>query len=136
MPLLHIAADAAIGVAYLAVSVALLSVARTRAELRRNSTLIAGTIFTIAAGAAHFADAWMLWRPGAWLAGSVRLLAAAAALFESMGMPVPAEEAAEHERTLARIRETFAAQQIDDWAREGRDAPLDDMIADALELTR
>ena len=80
MPLLHIAADAAIGVAYLAVSVALLSVARTRAELRRNVTLVAGTVFTIAAGVAHFADAWMLWRPDSWLAGSVRLLAAAMAV--------------------------------------------------------
>jgi signal transduction histidine kinase/ActR/RegA family two-component response regulator len=80
MPLLHIAADAAIGVAYLAVSIALLSVARTRAEVRRNSTLIAATVFTAAAGVAHFADAWMLWRPGAWLAGSVRMLAAAAAV--------------------------------------------------------
>jgi signal transduction histidine kinase len=84
MPLLHIAADTAIGVAYLAVSVALLSVARIRTELRRNSTLIAGLVFTIAAGVAHFADAWMLWSPNGWVAGSVRLLAAAAAVLTAV----------------------------------------------------
>ena len=77
---LHIAADAAIGVAYLAVSLALLSVARRRADLRRNATLMAGVVFTIAAAVAHFADAWMLWRPGGSFAVPVRLIAAAAAV--------------------------------------------------------
>jgi signal transduction histidine kinase len=77
---LHIAADAAIGIAYLAVSVALLSVARMRADLRRNPTLLAGVVFAIAAAIAHFADVWAIARPGSRLAVSLRLLAAAAAV--------------------------------------------------------
>src|SRR5687767_3453818 len=81
---LHIAADAAIGVAYLAVSLAILHVARRRPELRRNFTLIAGAVFCSAATVAHFADAWTLWQPGAWLAASVRLLAAAAAMITAL----------------------------------------------------
>jgi signal transduction histidine kinase/ActR/RegA family two-component response regulator len=80
MRALHIAADAAIGVAYFAVSLALLSVARTRVELRRNATLVAGVVFTTAAAIAHLGDAWMLWRPAGALAVSVRVLAAAAAV--------------------------------------------------------
>jgi signal transduction histidine kinase/ActR/RegA family two-component response regulator len=77
---LHIAADAAIGIAYLAVSVALLSVARMRADLRRNPTLLAGVVFAIAAAIAHFADIWAIARPGSRLAVSLRLVAAAAAV--------------------------------------------------------
>ncbi len=77
---LHIAADAAIGIAYLAVSVALLSVARMRPDLRRNPTLVAGMVFTVAAAIAHFADAWAVGQPGSRLAVSLRLLAAAAAV--------------------------------------------------------
>jgi signal transduction histidine kinase/ActR/RegA family two-component response regulator len=77
---LHIAADAAIGVAYLAVSLAIFYVVRRRPELRRNPTLIAAALFTIAAAVAHLADASTLWQPGAWLAASVRLVAAAAAV--------------------------------------------------------
>jgi signal transduction histidine kinase/ActR/RegA family two-component response regulator len=80
MRFLHIAADAAIGVAYLAVSLALLHVARRRPELRRNFTLLAGIVFTIAAGAAHFADALSLWPPSGPLAAWVRLVAALAAV--------------------------------------------------------
>ncbi len=81
---LHIAADAAIGVAYLAASVALLHVAQARSELRRNPTLIAGLVFTVAAGIAHVADAWALWQPAAWVATSVRLVAATAAVIAAL----------------------------------------------------
>src|SRR5688500_20299014 len=61
---LHIAADAAIGIAYLAVSVALLSVTRMRADLRRNPTLVAGAVFTVPAAIAHLARAWAVGPPG------------------------------------------------------------------------
>jgi signal transduction histidine kinase/ActR/RegA family two-component response regulator len=77
---LHIAADAAIGVAYLTVSLTLLSLAGRRVELRRNPTLVVGVVFTTAAAVAQFADIWMLWRPGGALAVSARVIAAAAAV--------------------------------------------------------
>jgi signal transduction histidine kinase/ActR/RegA family two-component response regulator len=81
---LHIAADAAIGVAYLAALLAILHVGRRRPELRRNPSLIAGAVLTIAAGVAHFADALMLWQPAAGLAVSVRLVAAMAAVITAL----------------------------------------------------
>src|SRR4051812_27193853 len=84
---LHIAADAAIGVAYVAVSLAVLSVVRRRAELRRNPFLVAATVFTIAAAVAHLADASTLWQPGGWLAAFVRLVAAAAAVIALLLLP-------------------------------------------------
>ncbi|HEY7519796.1 MAG TPA: ATP-binding protein [Methylomirabilota bacterium] len=81
---LHIAADAAIGVAYLAVAVALLHVARVRSELRGNATLVTGIVFSLSAATAHLADAWTLWQPTAWLAAAVRLLAATSAVITAL----------------------------------------------------
>jgi len=108
---LHIAADAAIGVAYLAVSIALLSVARTRADLRRNATLVAGIVFTTAAALAHFADAWLLWRPGGSLAAAVRLVAAAAAVVTAARLlPRLTRALAVRGRGLARATGDLAAE--------------------------
>ena len=111
MRAVHIAATAAIGVAYVGVLLALLSVARRRPELRRNGTLIAGAIFTLAAGVAHFADAWTLWQPAGSLATAVRLLAAAAALLTAVRLLPRLTRALMHRgRGLGRVSAELAAE--------------------------
>ena len=119
---LHIAADAAIGAAYLAVLLALVHVARRRPELRRNATLVAGMVFALAAGTAHVADAWALWQPGGWLAASARALAAAAAVFTAVRLlPRLTRALTRRGRGLARTSADGASEVA---ARQAADAKL------------
>lgn len=67
-------------------------------------------------------------------ARAARLVGASSAHFARLGMPLPAEEDEEHAVTLTRVQPELgdaAAAHI----AEGGAAPVEDMIADALELT-
>jgi predicted ATPase len=66
---------------------------------------------------------------------AARLIGASAASFEAIAMPLPDAEADEQEHTLAAIRPVLGAE-IDGLIMEGRTARADEMIAEALELTR
>jgi tetratricopeptide (TPR) repeat protein len=65
---------------------------------------------------------------------AVRLIGAGAALFASMGMETPPEEIVEVERVLGPLRESLGDGQVDELLADGREAPLDAMIAAAREL--
>ena len=66
---------------------------------------------------------------------AARLIGASAASFEAISMPVPDAEADEQEHTLAAIRPVLGAE-TDGLIMEGRTARADEMIAEALQLTR
>jgi signal transduction histidine kinase/ActR/RegA family two-component response regulator len=123
---LHIAADAAIGVAYLAVLLALVHVARRRPELRKNATLITGVVFTLTAGIAHFADAWMLWEPGGWPAATLRAVAAAAAVITAVRLlPRLTRALTLRGRGLARTSSDLASEVV---ARQATEAKLRSLL--------
>ena len=64
-----------------------------------------------------------------------RLIGAATALFESIGMEIPAEELHEHERTLAPLRAELGEDETARLVAEGRRLPADTAIADGVALT-
>jgi predicted ATPase/DNA-binding SARP family transcriptional activator len=68
-------------------------------------------------------------------AGAARLLGASAALFEAIAMPMPDVERDEQARTLAAIRPALG-DEAEELVAHGRSTPLDEMVAEALELTR
>ena len=127
---LHIAADAAIGVAYLAALLAILQVVRRRPELRRNPSLVAGAVLTTAAGIAHFADALMLWQPAAALAVSIRVVAAMAAVITAvLLLPRLTRALALRSRGLGRIGATELAAEV--AARRAAEAKLRTLLESA-----
>jgi predicted ATPase len=68
-------------------------------------------------------------------AGAARLIGASAALFEAISMPMPDVERDEQGRTLAAIRPVLG-DEAEELIAQGRSTPLDEMVAEALELTR
>jgi predicted ATPase len=64
-----------------------------------------------------------------------RLVGAAREAFTGIGMPVPAEEAEEHEVTLARVYAATAPEQVELLLREGAALPFDAAVDDALDVT-
>ena len=68
-------------------------------------------------------------------ARAARLIGASRGLFEAIAMPFPEAEADEQERTLAAIRPALGSE-CDELVAHGRIAADDEMIADALQLTR
>jgi signal transduction histidine kinase len=80
MRYLHIATDVAVGLAYLAMSIAAAYIVRTRPDLRVSRPLVAFAILMVATGATHLTDAAGLWQPLGALAAVVSLVAAAAAM--------------------------------------------------------
>jgi hypothetical protein len=66
---------------------------------------------------------------------ATRLIGAARQAFEGLRMPLPAEEAEEHARTLALISAAIAQDRIEGLLREGAAISFDDAVEDALAVT-
>ena len=67
---------------------------------------------------------------------AARLVGAGAASFQTIGMPLPAEEAVEHDRTLERVEPALGRARLEELLAEGGAAPFERMVEKALELTR
>ena len=67
---------------------------------------------------------------------SVRLVGAARGAFGGIGMPVPAEEAAEHDSTLAACAEHLDAERIEALMADGAALPLGAVVEEIHDLTR
>jgi predicted ATPase/DNA-binding SARP family transcriptional activator len=67
---------------------------------------------------------------------AARLIGAGVAAFQTIGMPLPAEEAVEHERTLAAIEPALGRARIAELVAEGGRAPFEEMVERALQVTR
>jgi len=66
---------------------------------------------------------------------AAQLIGAGKAAFEAIGMPMPAEEALEHDRTLAAVESLLETARIEELVTAGGEAPLELMVEKALELT-
>ncbi len=66
---------------------------------------------------------------------ATRLIGAARQAFEGLRMPLPAEEAEEHARTLALISAAIAQDRIEGLLLEGAALSFDDAVEDALAVT-
>jgi signal transduction histidine kinase len=85
---LHVISDALIGLAYVAIGFGLAQfVWRGRGHLPFSRMFVAFGIFIAACGATHFVEVWTLWTPVYWLAGSVKVVTAAASVFTAIALP-------------------------------------------------
>jgi signal transduction histidine kinase len=77
---LHLVSDVLIGLAYLAIPVALVHFIRSRADIPFNWMFLLFGLFIVACGATHWMEVWTLWTPSYWLAGTVKAITAAASV--------------------------------------------------------
>src|SRR5262249_15324071 len=85
---LHVIADSAIGLAYVAISLTLLYfVYRARRYVPFGWIFVAFALFIVACGATHFMEIWTLWAPLFWLSGAVKVLTAGASVITAIVLP-------------------------------------------------
>ncbi|OWW19852.1 sensor histidine kinase [Noviherbaspirillum denitrificans] len=72
----YLIADAAIGLAYYSIPVALLVLVHKRRDLRFNWIFLMFSAFIFACGTTHFIGIWTIWNPAYWLDASAHLLTA------------------------------------------------------------
>ena len=77
---LHLVSDVLIGLAYLAIPVALVHFIRRRADIPFNWMFLLFGMFIVACGATHWMEVWTLWNPTYWVAGTVKAITAAASV--------------------------------------------------------
>jgi signal transduction histidine kinase len=77
---LHLVSDVLIGLAYLAIPVALVHFIRRRADIPFNWMFLLFGLFIVACGATHWMEVWTLWTPSYWVAGTVKAITAAASV--------------------------------------------------------
>ena len=77
---LHLVSDVLIGLASLAIPVALVHFIRRRADIPFNWMFLLFGLFIVACGATHWMEVWTLWNPSYWVAGAVKAITAAASV--------------------------------------------------------
>jgi len=77
---LHLVSDVLIGLAYLAIPVALVHFIRARADIPFNWMFLLFGLFIVACGATHWMEVWTLWNPTYWVSGAVKAVTAAASV--------------------------------------------------------
>lgn len=77
---LHLVSDALIGLAYIAIPVALVIFMRRRTDLPFNWMFLLFGLFIAACGATHWMEIWTLWQPNYWASGAVKAVTAAASV--------------------------------------------------------
>ena len=84
----HLTSDLAIGVSYVAISLALAYlVYRARKEMPFSIVFIAFGAFIVACGVTHFMEVITLWHPWYWLSGGVKVVTAVASVTTALAMP-------------------------------------------------
>ena len=85
---LHLFADVFTGLAYVAISVTLIYLARKVGEdLPFIWAFVAFGLFIVACGMTHFVAAWTLWTPAYWLAGGVKFATAVVSIATAVAIP-------------------------------------------------
>jgi signal transduction histidine kinase len=77
---LHLISDVLIGIAYLAIPVALVHFIRKRTDIPFNWMFLLFGLFIVACGATHWMEVFTLWNPAYWVAGAVKAITAAASV--------------------------------------------------------
>jgi signal transduction histidine kinase len=109
MLVLQVTTNAAIGLAYLAISLTLAWLVYRIRDIPFRTMYLAFGLFIVACGVTHFLDIWVIWRPDYWVDGGVRAITALASMATAIGLPplIPKAEAlargakAAHDRGLA-----------------------------------
>jgi signal transduction histidine kinase len=107
----HLLSDLLIGLSYVTISASLIVLLhRIRHDIPFNFLFIAFGTFIIACGMTHFMEVWTLWQPYYWLAGSVKVVTAAASVTTAIVMPfmVPRVQTTIREAKQSRERELIA----------------------------
>jgi signal transduction histidine kinase len=85
---LHVGSDAAIWLAYVAISGTLVYLVwRTRKEIPFSWMFLAFGLFIVACGFTHFMEIIVLWYPLYWLGGDIKLLTAMASVVTAIALP-------------------------------------------------
>ncbi len=85
---MHVISDAAIGLAYIAISSTLAYlVLQARREMPFHWIMIAFATFIIACAATHIMEVWTVWVPRYWLAGYVKVITAVASVATAIILP-------------------------------------------------
>ena len=111
--LTHVVSDVLIGLAYVVISLALVTlVHRARRDIPFHVLFVAFGLFIVACGMTHFMEIWTLWQPVYWLSGGVKVVTAVASVTTAAVMPsaVPRVLATIRDAGLARERELAAAR--------------------------
>jgi signal transduction histidine kinase len=73
---MHVIADILIAMAYFAIPLALVYIARRRRDVPLNRLLLCFGIFIVCCGLIHVMDVWNVWRTDYWLEGIIKVVAA------------------------------------------------------------
>src|SRR5690349_7622157 len=119
---LYVAANLAIGLSYVAISLTLVFFVVKKRGLPFHWMFLAFGLFIIACGATHFMDVLTLWNPVYWLAGSVSLITAVASVTtavalpamipQALALPTPAELLHANEELEREIAERKRAESV------------------------
>ncbi len=82
----HVASDTLIGAAYVSIPVTLLHLVRRRTDLPFNWIVLLFALFIVSCGATHWVEVWTVWNPDYWLAGSVKVVTAAASVLTAAAL--------------------------------------------------
>lgn len=78
--ILHAGSDALIGLAYVAIPIALLMVVRQRRDLPFSWMFVLFGVFIVACGLTHLVEIWNIWNSNYWFSGGVKFVTAAASI--------------------------------------------------------
>jgi PAS domain S-box-containing protein len=85
---LHALSDLVIGLAYVAISLALASfVSRAKRDIPFSWMFLGFGSFIIACGGTHFMEIWTLWTPVYWLSGLLKVVTAVASVVVAIALP-------------------------------------------------
>jgi PAS domain S-box-containing protein len=134
---LHLAADAVIALAFLAIPVALVVFLRRRRDFGFTPLAALFAAFLIAGAASHLAGIWTLWNPHHAAAGLLKLLAALLALatLAALWLALPRALALPSPQALAREVEFRRDAEARARASESRLTDVFDHLADAVFVT-
>jgi hypothetical protein len=129
---LHLVSDVLIGLAYLAIPVALVHFIRSARDIPFNWMFLLFGLFIVACGATHWMEVLTLWNPAYWVAGAVKAITAAASVPTAilLFLLIPKALALP---SIAQLEAAKAALEREVLQRRGAEAALEEARRD-LEI--
>ncbi len=129
---LHLVSDVLIGLAYLAIPVALVHFIRRRADIPFNWMFLLFGLFIVACGATHWMEVLTVWTPAYWVAGAIKAITAAASVPTAilLFLLIPKALALP---SIAQLEAAKAALEREVLQRRGAEAALEEARRD-LEI--
>lgn len=130
---LEVVTNAAIGLAYVAISVTLIRFMRGVEDVPLRFVYAAFGVFIVACGFTHFMDVWVIWEPRYWLDAGLRAVTAAASVGTAFMLPRFVPEALVLLRGAQRLRRegiALAAAMDDLSTMYARTRELDQLKTD------